>query len=131
MDYWPNHLFDPVLLKDATSDKKISITINSQSNDFSADSSVISSPLCNVITHLEKSSSDNLIYDSAANDDELEQAATKVQAAFRGYLVCFWNLIKCILKDHFRKMYFTPFTNIVNDHFSPIILRFLTNNRTM
>ncbi|XP_052626646.1 uncharacterized protein LOC111906806 [Lactuca sativa] len=82
------------LSKDATSDKKISITINSQSNDFSADSSVISSPLCNVITHLEKSSSDNLIYDSAANDDELEQAATKVQAAFRGYLArrAFWSL---------------------------------------
>ncbi|KAI7742415.1 hypothetical protein M8C21_022896 [Ambrosia artemisiifolia] len=87
------------LSKDSTLDKKTSITIG-------ADSMVISSPVRHVInvsrehTQLEKSSSANLMHDTAenlsntigftaANDDELvrlEQAATKTQAAFRGYL---------------------------------------------
>ncbi|KAL9994822.1 putative IQ motif, EF-hand binding protein [Helianthus debilis subsp. tardiflorus] len=71
----------------------------------------ISSPVRHVInasgehTQLEKSSSANLMHDNprntigftAANDDELirlEQAATKAQAAFRGYLArrAFWAL---------------------------------------
>lgn len=105
-------------MKDATLDKKTPITTNSQAKDFGADSVVISSPVCPVIdvsgehTQLEKSSSANLTDDTAENvrstmwlnnadDDEfirLEKAATKAQAAFRGYLVGFWNSIKCIIK---------------------------------
>ncbi|PWA74844.1 IQ-domain 29 [Artemisia annua] len=102
------------LSKDASSDKKTSITINTQSKDLGADSMVISSPVGHVInasgehTQLEKSSSANLMHDTAenvgstmglnvANEEELirlGQAATKAQAAFRGYLArrAFWAL---------------------------------------
>jgi len=67
----------------------------------------ISSPVRHVInvsgehTLLGKSSSANLIHDTSeslrntANDGELirlEKAATKAQAAFRGYLVGFFSL---------------------------------------
>ncbi|GJV55817.1 protein IQ-DOMAIN 31 [Tanacetum coccineum] len=100
------------LSKDASSDKKTSITINTQSKDLGADSMVISSPVGHVIDvscehkQLEKSSSFN--FDTAenvrstmgldvANEEELirlGQAATKAQAAFRGYLArrAFWAL---------------------------------------
>lgn len=107
-----------LFLKDTPLDKKTSVTINSHSKDLDANSTVITSPVRHVInlsgenTQLEKSSSANLINDTAenvrntmglnaANDDELirlDQAATKAQAAFRGYLVCFWNLIICFFK---------------------------------
>ncbi|KAI3726086.1 hypothetical protein L1987_65883 [Smallanthus sonchifolius] len=102
------------LSKDSTLDKKTSITINSHSKDVGADSMVISSPVRHVInvngeqTQLEKRCSANLMHDTtenlrntvgfnAANDDELirlEQAATKAQAAFRGYMArrAFWAL---------------------------------------
>lgn len=102
------------LSKDAPSDKKTFITINTQSKDLGADSMVISSPVGHVInasgehTQLEKSSSANLMHDTAenvgstmglnvANEEELirlGQAATKAQAAFRGYLArrAFWAL---------------------------------------
>ncbi|KAI3784813.1 hypothetical protein L1987_43918 [Smallanthus sonchifolius] len=102
------------LSKDSTLDKKTSITINSHSKDLGADSMVISSPVRHIInvngeqTQLEKRCSANLMHDTAenlrntvgfnaANDDELirlEQAATKAQAAFRGYLArqAFWAL---------------------------------------
>lgn len=98
-----------LFLKDDPSDKKTSITINTQSKDLGADSMVKSSPVGHVInvsgedTQLEKSSSANLMHDTAenvgsamglnvANEEELirlGQAATKAQAAFRGYLVGF------------------------------------------
>ncbi|KAK9067234.1 hypothetical protein SSX86_014560 [Deinandra increscens subsp. villosa] len=94
------------LSKDSTLDKKTTITINSHSKDLGADSMEISSPVRHVInasgehTHLEKSSSANLMQDvsenvrntkgfNAVNDVDLfrlEQAATKAQAAFRGFL---------------------------------------------
>ncbi|GJZ67638.1 IQ-DOMAIN 31-like protein, partial [Tanacetum coccineum] len=93
--------------QDASSDKKTSITIITQSKDLGADSMVISSLVGHVInvsgehTQLEKTFSANL--DTAenvrstmglnvANEEELirlGQAATKAQAAFRGYLVGF------------------------------------------
>ncbi|CAH1454228.1 unnamed protein product [Lactuca virosa] len=75
-------------------DKNTSITLNTQSNYLAVDSTVISTPVCHVSningeqSQLEKCSSANLL--NAANDDDLirlEQAATKAQAAFRGYLV--------------------------------------------
>ncbi|KAK1440813.1 hypothetical protein QVD17_06645 [Tagetes erecta] len=94
------------LSKDATSEIKTSVTGKAASKDFGADSMVISSPVRPVIapsgeqTELEKSSSASLIPDSAEDSiirmesnasngvelAELEQAATKAQAAFRGYL---------------------------------------------
>ncbi|KAJ0754439.1 putative IQ motif, EF-hand binding protein [Helianthus annuus] len=99
------------LSKDSTLMKKISVTVNSHSEDLGSITMVISSPVRHVInasgehTQLEKSSSANLMHDNprntigftAANDDELirlEQAATKAQAAFRGYLArrAFWAL---------------------------------------
>ncbi|XP_052624242.1 uncharacterized protein LOC111920750 isoform X5 [Lactuca sativa] len=90
------HIHDGILLflKDASLDKKTSITLNTQSNDLAVDSTVMSTPVCHISningeqSHLEKSSSANLL--NVANDDDLirlEQAATKAQAAFRGYLV--------------------------------------------
>ncbi|XP_052624240.1 uncharacterized protein LOC111920750 isoform X3 [Lactuca sativa] len=89
------HIHDGILLflKDASLDKKTSITLNTQSNDLAVDSTVMSTPVCHISningeqSHLEKSSSANLL--NVANDDDLirlEQAATKAQAAFRGYL---------------------------------------------
>ncbi|KAI3520835.1 hypothetical protein L1887_10287 [Cichorium endivia] len=101
------------LSKDATSEIKVSITGKAPSNNFGADSMIISSPVRPVIdssehTELEKSSSANLTTDTPENltspmdltaitGDELiklEQAATKAQAAFRGYLArrAFWAL---------------------------------------
>ncbi|KVI09147.1 hypothetical protein Ccrd_012498, partial [Cynara cardunculus var. scolymus] len=102
------------LVKDATSEIKTSITGKAPPNDIGADSMVISSPVRPVLnssgeqTELEKSSSANLVPDTAehvrspielnAADGEelikLEQAATKAQAAFRGYLArrAFWAL---------------------------------------
>ncbi|KAK9067235.1 hypothetical protein SSX86_014561 [Deinandra increscens subsp. villosa] len=102
------------LSKDSTLDKKTTITINSHSMDLVADCMEISSPVRHVInesgehTHFEKSSSAILMHDisenvrntkgfNAANEVELirlEQAATKAQAAFRGYLArrAFWAL---------------------------------------
>ncbi|KAI3808675.1 hypothetical protein L1987_24633 [Smallanthus sonchifolius] len=102
------------LSKDATSEVKTSITGKATSKDFGADSMVISSPVRPVIassgerTELENSSSASLMPDTtensiihmelnALNDEELirlEQAATKAQAAFRGYLArrAFWAL---------------------------------------
>lgn len=102
------------LSKDATSEIKVSITGKTQSKDFGADSMVISSPVRPVIdsneehTELEKSSSANLITETPENLTstmdltaitgeeliKLEQAATKAQAAFRGYLArrAFWAL---------------------------------------
>jgi len=103
-------------LKDATSEIKTSITDKAPPKDIDADSMVISSPVRPVLdssaqhTELEKSSSANLMPDTAehitspielnAADNEelikLEQAATKAQAAFRGYLVIFSSLIRCL-----------------------------------
>ncbi|KAL8251269.1 hypothetical protein R6Q59_034962 [Mikania micrantha] len=102
------------LSKGSTINKKTSIYINSHSKDLVADSMVISSPVRHVINvskdhaQEERSSSANLMHNTneilrntigfnAANDEELfrlEQAATKAQAAFRGYLArrAFWAL---------------------------------------
>ncbi|KAK1432851.1 hypothetical protein QVD17_09753 [Tagetes erecta] len=97
------------LSKNSTLDKKTSVTINSHSKDLGSDSMTISSPVRHVInvsgehTLLDKSSSANLMHVTSenlrntANDGELirlEQAATKAQAAFRGYLArrSFWAL---------------------------------------
>ncbi|XP_071735053.1 protein IQ-DOMAIN 31-like [Rutidosis leptorrhynchoides] len=95
------------LSKDATSEIKTSVVNMPPSNDVGADSMVISSPVRPVIAsseehiELEKSSSANLLPDTteyvAASGEELiklEQAATKAQAAFRGYLArrAFWAL---------------------------------------
>ncbi|KAI3704752.1 hypothetical protein L1987_74979 [Smallanthus sonchifolius] len=102
------------LSKDATSEVKTSITGKATSKDFGADSMVISSPVRPVIassgerTESDKSPSASLMPDTAEdsiihmelnalNDEELirlEQAATKAQAAFRGYLArrAFWAL---------------------------------------
>ncbi|XP_023772944.1 protein IQ-DOMAIN 31 [Lactuca sativa] len=101
------------LSKDATSEIKVSITGKTPSNNFGGDSMIISSPVRPVIdssdhTELEKSSSANLITDTPENLTshmdltaitgeeliKLEQAATKAQAAFRGYLArrAFWAL---------------------------------------
>ncbi|XP_076954368.1 protein IQ-DOMAIN 31-like [Bidens hawaiensis] len=94
------------LSKDATSEIKTSVTGKTTSNDFGPDSMVISSPMRPVTassgehTELEKSSSASLMPDTvddsripvelnAVNGEELiklEQAATKAQAAFRGYM---------------------------------------------
>lgn len=101
------------LSKDATSEIKVSITGKTPSDNFGADSMIISSPVRPVIdsndhTELENSSSANLITDTPENPTtpidltamtaedliKLEQAATKAQAAFRGYLArrAFWAL---------------------------------------
>ncbi|KAI7731139.1 hypothetical protein M8C21_006547 [Ambrosia artemisiifolia] len=94
------------LSKDATSEIKTSVTGNATSRDFGTDSMVISSPVRPVTssvgehTELEKSSSASLMPDTAedsiipaesnaSNGEDkvkLEQAVTKAQAAFRGYL---------------------------------------------
>ncbi|CAH1440923.1 unnamed protein product [Lactuca virosa] len=62
------------LSKDATSEITVSITGKTPSNNFSANSMIISSPVRPVIdssdhTELEKTSSDNLITDSPENDN--------------------------------------------------------------
>ncbi|CAH1450937.1 unnamed protein product [Lactuca virosa] len=102
--------------KDASLDKKTSITLNTQSNDLVVDSTVISTPVCHVSningeqSQLEKSSSANLL--NATNDDDLirlEQAATKAQAAFRGYLVRLMHITRTLQET---TIYFTPLTNI-------------------
>ncbi|KAI3793989.1 hypothetical protein L1987_36613 [Smallanthus sonchifolius] len=102
------------LSKNVTSEIKTSITGTATSKDYDADSMVISSPVRPVIvssgerTELEKSSSASLMPDTTedlrnpielntVNGEELirlEQAARKVQAAFRGYLArrAFWAL---------------------------------------
>ncbi|XP_052624241.1 uncharacterized protein LOC111920750 isoform X4 [Lactuca sativa] len=102
--------------KDASLDKKTSITLNTQSNDLAVDSTVMSTPVCHISningeqSHLEKSSSANLL--NVANDDDLirlEQAATKAQAAFRGYLVRLMHITRTLQEI---AIYFTPLTNI-------------------
>ncbi|KAJ9540564.1 hypothetical protein OSB04_027070 [Centaurea solstitialis] len=104
------------LSKDATSEIKTSITGKAPPREIDADAMVISSPVRPVLDssaehtelELEKSSSASLMPDTAehitspiesnAADGEelikLEQAATKAQAAFRGYLArrAFWAL---------------------------------------
>ncbi|KAL8193495.1 hypothetical protein R6Q57_026630 [Mikania cordata] len=102
------------LSKDVASEIKTSITGKATSKNYDADSMVISSPVRPVIvssgehTELEKSSSASLMPDTAENlrnpmelntvtGEELirlQQAARKVQAAFRGYLArrAFWAL---------------------------------------
>lgn len=102
------------LSKDVTSEIKTSVTGKTPSNDSGVDSMVISSPVRPVIassgehTELVKSSSANLMPDSAEDQEtpieftaptgeeliKLEKAATKAQAAFRGYLArrAFWAL---------------------------------------
>lgn len=102
------------------SEIKTSATGKAASKDFEDDSMVISSPVRPVIapseehTELEKSSSASLIPDSAedsiipmeldaSNGEELvvlEQAATKAQAAFRGYLVILLCLINFFLTEY-------------------------------
>ncbi|XP_052624239.1 uncharacterized protein LOC111920750 isoform X2 [Lactuca sativa] len=112
------HIHDGILLflKDASLDKKTSITLNTQSNDLAVDSTVMSTPVCHISningeqSHLEKSSSANLL--NVANDDDLirlEQAATKAQAAFRGYLVRLMHITRTLQEI---AIYFTPLTNI-------------------
>ncbi|GJS61056.1 sperm protamine like protein [Tanacetum coccineum] len=68
--------------QDASSDKKTSITIITQSKDLGADSMVISSPVAENVR--------STMGLNVANEEELirlGQATTKAQAAFRGYLV--------------------------------------------
>lgn len=112
------HIHDGILLflKDASLDKKTSITLNTQSNDLAVDSTVMSTPVCHISningeqSQLEKSSSANLL--NVANDDDLirlEQAATKAQAAFRGYLVRLMHITRTLQEI---AIYFTPLTNI-------------------
>lgn len=104
------------ILKDVTSEIKTSVTGKAASKDYDADSMIISSPVRPVIvssgerTELEKSSSAILMPDTAedlrnpiksdaVNDEELiklEQAARKVQAVFRGYLVILLSFINFI-----------------------------------
>ncbi|KVI02496.1 protein of unknown function DUF4005, partial [Cynara cardunculus var. scolymus] len=94
------------LSKDAIVNKKTSINSKPPSKDFDDDSMVISSPVPPIMhisgehTELEKTASANLTSDTTevvrstvglntAKEDELiklEQAATKAQAAFRGYM---------------------------------------------
>ncbi|CAI9270942.1 unnamed protein product [Lactuca saligna] len=62
--------------KDASLDKKTSITLNTQSNDLAVDSTVMSTP----VSHISNINGEQ-------SQLELEQAATKAQTAFRGYLV--------------------------------------------
>lgn len=108
-------------LKDATPEMKTSITGKAQSKDFGVDSMVISSPVPPAIissgedTELEKSSSANLRPDTSedlrspmefnvASGEELiklEQAATKAQAAFRGYLVILLSLFNAFVTCFF------------------------------
>lgn len=99
------------MLKDTTLGNKTSITAKATSNDFVNDSMVISSSVP-LVTHpseehteLEKTSSVNLMNGTSEvarstiglnteNEDEsiiLEQAASKAQAAVRGYLVIFFG----------------------------------------
>lgn len=102
------------LSKVATPDLRTSFNSKAPLKDYGGETMVISSPVRPVIasgeehTTLEKSSSGNLVPDTAdvqrstvelyaANGEELiklEQAATKAQAAFRGYLArrAFWAL---------------------------------------
>lgn len=128
-------------LKDATSEIKTSVTSKAPSKDFGADSMVISSPVRPVIAsseehiELEKTSSANLMPDTAedlrspvefnaANGEELirlEQAATKAQAAFRGYLVILLSLINlfCMLKSYVYLFHKTLFDSSSKNTESP------------
>nr|XP_043632270.1 protein IQ-DOMAIN 31-like [Erigeron canadensis]XP_043632271.1 protein IQ-DOMAIN 31-like [Erigeron canadensis] len=102
------------LSKDVTAEIKTAVAGKAETRDFGADPMVISSPVRPVIassgenTEMENNSSVNLMPDTAehigspvdlnpVSGEELirlEQAATKAQAAFRGYLArrAFWAL---------------------------------------